>query len=131
MVPQERPQEPRTVAEAQDTPPSTERSTFRSTALRGASSAAIQLSASPLFATRNEVHSVELTAEPVAVGRTVAAKLHGLSPRTWSSLDARGLIPRGLRIGRRRLWLLAELRRWAAAGCPSREQWESNRGEQS
>ncbi len=66
---------------------------------------------------------LHLAAEPLAVGAREAAALVGVSLRTWRTLDASGGIPEPVRIGRRRLWSMAELRAWAAAGCPPRVRW--------
>jgi prophage regulatory protein len=54
-----------------------------------------------------------------------AAEMCGKSLRTWRSWDAAGWIPRPVRIGRSTLWRIDELKRWVAAGCPRREDWET------
>jgi predicted DNA-binding transcriptional regulator AlpA len=66
---------------------------------------------------------------PLAVDANgVSDLLGGLSVRTVRSMNARGLLPRPLEIGRRRVWSVEELRNWVAAACPSREKWEARRG---
>jgi predicted DNA-binding transcriptional regulator AlpA len=62
--------------------------------------------------------------EPLLVGAKKAADLCGKSLRTWRAWDAAGWIPRPVRIGRSTLWRLGELKAWAGAGCPRREEWE-------
>ena len=47
------------------------------------------------------------------------------SLRTWRAWDAAGWVPRPVRIARSTLWRTEELRRWAEAGCPRREEWEA------
>jgi predicted DNA-binding transcriptional regulator AlpA len=54
-----------------------------------------------------------------------AAAICGKSLRTWRTWDSAGWIPRPVRIGRSTLWRADELRKWVAAGCPRREQWEA------
>lgn len=56
-----------------------------------------------------------------------SAAICGKSLRTWRSWDSAGLIPQPVRIGRSTLWRLDELRRWIAAGCPHRDEWEARR----
>jgi excisionase family DNA binding protein len=52
------------------------------------------------------------------------AELLGISVRHLQSLDATGRLgPRGVTLGRSRRFSVNELRRWTAAGCPSREAW--------
>ena len=53
--------------------------------------------------------------EPLAVRGDEAARLAGVSPRRWRGLDASARIPRGIRLGRAKVWSVDELRRWLAA----------------
>lgn len=62
---------------------------------------------------------------PLLVTAKQAAGMCGKSLRTWRAWDAAGWIPRPVRIGRSTLWRLDELRAWAAAGCPRRDDWEA------
>jgi hypothetical protein len=62
--------------------------------------------------------------EPLLVNAKTAAAMCAKSLRTWRTWDALGLIPRPVRIKRSTLWRLDELKLWAAAGCPSRDEWE-------
>jgi hypothetical protein len=70
----------------------------------------------------------QLNVEPpsalLMVTAKTAAPLCDKSLRTWRSWDASGLVPRPVRIGRSKLWSVGELRRWVAAGCPCRTEWE-------
>jgi predicted DNA-binding transcriptional regulator AlpA len=54
-----------------------------------------------------------------------AAKVCGISLRTWRTYDSGGRIPKPVRIGRRTLWRADELRAWVAASCPCRADWEA------
>lgn len=62
--------------------------------------------------------------EPLLLNGRDAAKLLGVSARTWRRFDSTGLVPQALRLGRSKRWAVDELRLWVAAGCPSRAQWE-------
>jgi hypothetical protein len=62
--------------------------------------------------------------EPLAVGREQGAALFSVSRATWDRWDAGGQLgPVGVRKNGRKLWLLSELREWAAAGMPCRKEW--------
>lgn len=61
---------------------------------------------------------------PLLLNARQAAELCGKSLRTWRSWDSAGFVPRPVRIRRCTLWRADELRRWIAAGCPNRQQWE-------
>jgi predicted DNA-binding transcriptional regulator AlpA len=56
-----------------------------------------------------------------------AAALLGVARSTFLSQHSAGMTPRPVRIGRRTLWIAAELRAWLEAGCPSRERWEQQK----
>jgi predicted DNA-binding transcriptional regulator AlpA len=64
-----------------------------------------------------------ITPAPLLVDAREAARLCGVSRTTWLSLSQQGLTPEPLRLGRRVLWRVAELRAWTAAGCPARSRW--------
>jgi len=53
----------------------------------------------------------------------VAAKLCGVSIRTWYLWDQLGKIPTPVRIGRKLFWRRDELSAWFDASCPPREEW--------
>jgi predicted DNA-binding transcriptional regulator AlpA len=44
-----------------------------------------------------------------------------------ANLDARGALPRPIRIGRLKKWSPSEIDSWIAAGAPDRETWERDR----
>ena len=48
-----------------------------------------------------------------------------ISKSTLERLMASDAIPRPACFGRCRRWNLDEIRRWMAAGCPSRAQWDA------
>ena len=54
----------------------------------------------------------------------IAAQLCGVSRSTWFALKAAGRIPRPVRIGRRTLWRVDEIKAWLDAGCPPLHRWE-------
>ena len=65
--------------------------------------------------------------EPVLVGIEEAALMLGISTTAFKALDRTGQIgPLPIELGtcRRRLYCVGELRRWAEAGCPTREKWQ-------
>ena len=68
-----------------------------------------------------------LLIEPALVGTEDAASMLGISVTAFKALDRVGQIgPMPIRIGtlQRRLYSVCELRRWAEAGCPTRERWQ-------
>lgn len=68
--------------------------------------------------------SAELT--PLMVDTKKAAAMLGISPRMFSSMNSTGRVPRPVRLGRRVLWRVSELKAWVDAGCPPRERWEAD-----
>lgn len=62
--------------------------------------------------------------DAIAVSGADAARLLGLSGRTWRRLDAAGLVPRAVKIGASKRWSVDGLKQWIKAGCPSRGRWE-------
>jgi predicted DNA-binding transcriptional regulator AlpA len=60
---------------------------------------------------------------PLAVDSHGAARLIGVSESGWRILVSAGRVPPGFRLGRRRLWSVAELQNWIAAGAPSADRW--------
>lgn len=61
----------------------------------------------------------------IAVPAPTAANLCGVSARHWRRMNAAGLVPRAVHLGRRCVWVVDELKDWLAAGAPPREQWET------
>ena len=70
---------------------------------------------------------VVVQAEPLLVGARDAARLLGLKQRSFERRLACGDLPAAtVRIGRRRLWAMDDLRSWVRAGCRSIECSEGN-----
>lgn len=65
---------------------------------------------------------------PIATDSFGAAKLLGISESHWRIMVAGGRCPPGFRLGRRRLWAVAELSAWIQAGAPSAEKWKVLQG---
>jgi excisionase family DNA binding protein len=66
-----------------------------------------------------------MTAEPLLIPDTVAARLTGVSRATWHRLRAAGKIPAAVHLGRKVLWRRAEIESWIAAGCPDADTWNA------
>ncbi len=62
--------------------------------------------------------------QPIAVDAPGVARLLGISERMVRKLNLRGELPRAARLGRRRVWLVEELKLWMRIGCPHRDLWE-------
>ena len=62
-------------------------------------------------------------AERLLIDSTEAAAMCGISRTMWWSMHSQGRVPAPVRLGRRTLWSVDELRRWTAVGCPARERW--------
>jgi hypothetical protein len=60
---------------------------------------------------------------PLLVNGPTAARLCGVSARTWATLNTLGKTPPPIRLGGRVLWNRRELLRWVDAGCPDRAAW--------
>jgi predicted DNA-binding transcriptional regulator AlpA len=71
----------------------------------------------------NAIASVAPT--PLLLDARAAARLCGVSVRTWWALHSAGKTPLPVRLGRRTLWLADELSSWARAGAPARDKWEN------
>lgn len=56
--------------------------------------------------------------EPLLIDTKTAAAMYSVSERTWNSWIASGQAPPSLKLGGRRLYDVAVLRRHVAAGCP-------------
>jgi len=59
--------------------------------------------------------------DPLAVGAREAARLCGVSLRSWWRLVAAGIAPRSYRLLGRTVFRFSDLRAWADAGFPRRE----------
>jgi predicted DNA-binding transcriptional regulator AlpA len=58
---------------------------------------------------------------PLLVDGPRAAATCGVALRSWWRLHAQARVPAPLKLGRRTLWRVADLREWVEQGCPSRE----------
>lgn len=66
---------------------------------------------------------------PLLVDAKTAARLcGGISLRTWWSLHSAAKTPLPVRLNRRTLWRAGELADWCKAGCPTRDRWQSMKG---
>jgi excisionase family DNA binding protein len=63
--------------------------------------------------------------QPLLVPAVEAARLCGVSRAMWYRLLSAGRTPLPIRLGRRMLWRVSELKEWVEAGCPARERWEA------
>ena len=65
--------------------------------------------------------------EPLAVGAKEAARMCGLSERSWWRMVSSGQAPAGFRVGsRRRLWRYADVSEWVRTGFPSQSGNEAD-----
>ena len=67
--------------------------------------------------------------EPIMVRREQGSELFSVGIATWDRWDSSGVLgPVGVKRGGVKLWNLAELKEWAAAGMPGRKEWQASRG---
>ena len=66
--------------------------------------------------------------QPLLLSAKDAAVLLGISKRFFDELDAKGKVPKAVRLGRRKLWVRDDLERWIQVGCVSRDQFAKLRG---
>ena len=62
--------------------------------------------------------------EQLAVAVRQMAKMVPFAVRTLRRMDAAGKLPRGFKVGGRKLWRSSDLRLWAEWGFPERGQFE-------
>ena len=67
------------------------------------------------------------TSTPVLLTAAEAAALLGVSRSVFYRWDARGDVPRPVRIGRMKRWSRLEVLRWVERRCPPRHKWENDR----
>lgn len=67
---------------------------------------------------------MQVEPQTIAVDKAGFAALLPLSVRAIERLDAAAKCPRGFTIGGRRVWRVADLRRWAELGFPCRQEFE-------
>jgi len=70
-----------------------------------------------------EQHAADLS-ESLTMEATDVAKLLSISRSSWLKLRAAGRTPRPIRLGRRVLWRVDEIREWVRQGCPAQSVWE-------
>ena len=68
--------------------------------------------------------STHLPALAVDANRIVSCVFPDVSLATWRRWDSSAKIPRGFRLGGRKLWRFDDLKRWAALGFPDRRAFE-------
>ena len=68
---------------------------------------------------------VDAVIQTLSVEAGEAARLCGVGRSTWYSLRKAGRVPKPVRLGRRVLWRVEELREWMAAGCPPLSRWDT------
>jgi len=73
--------------------------------------------------------SVETIAEKLLLSADETAALLGIGRTLLWGLHSAGKIPLPVKLGRRTLWNVEELRNWIAAGTPHREVWEQKKKE--
>lgn len=59
--------------------------------------------------------------DPLAVGAREAARLSGVSLRTWWRAVSAGVAPKPYKLLGKTLWRFADLKQWTDAGFPRRE----------
>ncbi len=68
--------------------------------------------------------AVIVSMAPLLADRVLAARLLGISVKTFDRLRVTGRIgPQPIRLGSKVLWRVDELRRWIKAGCPNADRW--------
>ena len=69
--------------------------------------------------------------EQLAVDARGMSKLVPFSVRTLRRMDAAGKLPRGFKLGARKLWRVSDLRLWAEWGFPERKAFETRLKDQA
>lgn len=59
--------------------------------------------------------------ETLALSGPDAARLCGISPRSWQRLNCTGNVPQAVQLGRRRVWPVRVLEMFLALGAPHRD----------
>ena len=63
--------------------------------------------------------------ETILVSASDAARMCGVSRRTWFRLAASAKVPSCVRVGSSPRWVRTTLESWIAMGCPSRREFEA------
>ena len=66
--------------------------------------------------------------EPILLDAKQAALMLGIGKTHLYALHSSGRLPLPLRLGRRTLWRVDELKEWVSVGCPSCQKWIAMRG---
>ncbi|WP_145198219.1 helix-turn-helix domain-containing protein [Planctomycetes bacterium Poly30] len=71
--------------------------------------------------------------QPLLLPAPKVAEMLGVSKRQIAGLRSSGRLPSPVRLGRSVRWRREEIEAWIAAGCPTRDRWDtrSNRGGKS
>lgn len=69
----------------------------------------------------------KISAPPITVRASVAARMLGVSRSAWDRLVASGKTPAPVRLGQLPVWSIDELRAWIVAGAPDRQAWAAIR----
>lgn len=64
------------------------------------------------------VHVAPAPIQPAMLGAPAAAKYCGIGRSLFLVLVGEGRAPEPIKLGRRSLWRVADLRNWVDAGCP-------------
>ena len=78
--------------------------------------------------------AIEKLGEGTAAASPLVLDAQGLAAAGFGSvrhvrrLDASGRLPRAVRLGgKKKVWIVYELRAWLAAGAPRRDHWEQTK----
>ena len=63
--------------------------------------------------------------EPLAVTVREMSKLVPFGVRTLRRMDSAGKLPRGHKVGGKKLWRISDLKLWTQFGFPDREEFET------
>lgn len=69
--------------------------------------------------------------ERLAVDVQQMAQMVPFSIRTLRRMDSAGKLPRGFKLGGRKLWRVSDLRLWAEWGFPGRQEFEARLKDQA
>lgn len=79
-----------------------------------------------------QADSLILSSPPLLADAKTASRLLGIGRTLFLQMDNSGRLgPMSLKLGKRRLWSVEELRAWVQAGAPRREIWMKLKEEQS
>jgi predicted DNA-binding transcriptional regulator AlpA len=67
--------------------------------------------------------------EQLLIDTRALARQLDVAPRTVQRLRAAGKLPEPVELGGSVKWRMDEVRRWVAAGCPTREDWKQRGGD--